>query len=135
MFGYKSVQNHNGVLILPMVFLLRCEPKHNRHFHSIFSQTIQTPSLVGVRHPAALHDHCDKRLGRHRRDHDRGGERGIRDSTGDSAIADGPRAAEIVAGGGGGQRRQGGGKQRQGDGEGVLQQLRVPGRSIVTPTR
>lgn len=102
-----------------MVFPLRCKPKQNRHFHSILSQTAQTPSLAGVRHPAALHGHCGGRLGRHRRDYDRGGERGIRGGTGGGAVADGPGAAAAVTGGGGGRRRQGGG-------EGVLQQLRVP---------
>ncbi|KAG4916551.1 hypothetical protein JHK87_054108 [Glycine soja] len=87
-----------------MFFPLYCEPKQNRHFHSILSQTAQTPSLVGVRHPADLHDHCGRRLGRHRRDHDRGGERGIHGGTGDDAVANRPGAATTVAGRGG--RRQ-----------------------------
>ena len=118
MFDYNSAQNHNDVLILPMFFPLYCEPKQNRHFHSILSQTAQTPSLVGVRHPADLHDHCGRRLGRHRRDHDRGGERGIHGGTGDDAVANRPGAATTVA--------SRGGRRRQGGGEGVLQQLRVP---------
>ena len=63
MFDYNSAQNHNDVLILPMFFPLYCEPKQNRHFHSILSQTAQTPSLVSVRHLTTLHGHRDGRPG------------------------------------------------------------------------
>ena len=49
MLGYNDAQNHNGVLILSMVFPLRCEPKQNCHFYLILSQTAQTPSLFVVR--------------------------------------------------------------------------------------
>ncbi|KAL5194866.1 hypothetical protein HKD37_20G056848 [Glycine soja] len=50
-------------MVLRMVFPLRCEPKQNCHFHSILSQTAQTPSLVGVRHLTTLHGHRDGRPG------------------------------------------------------------------------
>jgi len=111
-------QTQNGVLIVPLVFSHRSKPSQNHHFPSILSKTAQAPAIAGICYPAAVHGHRGRSLRCYRRDHGRGGERGVRGCAGGGAVADGPRAAAADASGGGGRRRQGGG-------EAVLQQLRV----------